>query len=109
MSTKPLGKRAVDELLQEAEKYETMAADARTLAVADGLLRLAARFRELARQRVGVGVQQPGDMASETGLYRQLNVFGTKTGITINVQRGVVLPAAPRGCTWSLADDSTVV
>jgi hypothetical protein len=109
MSTGPLSNRAIDELLREAAKYETMAATARTLEVADGLLRLAARFRELAWRRVGAAVHQPGEAASETGLYRQLNIFGTNTGITINVQRGTALPAAPRGFTWCLADDSAVV
>jgi hypothetical protein len=108
MATRPLSERAIDELLQQAAKYETMAASATTLAVAEGLLRLAVRFCELARQRAGAPVQQPGESAAETGVYRQLNIFGAKTGITVDVRRGEALPAAPRGCTWCLADDSTV-
>ena len=108
MSSAPLSKRAVDELLQEAAKYEAMAASARTLEVAGGLLRLAERFRELARQRAGAPVHQPGEPASETGVYHQLNIFGTKTGVTVTVQRGAPLPAAPRGFTWCLEHPAEV-
>jgi hypothetical protein len=34
---------------------------------------------------------QPGD---------ELNVFGTRTGRTIEVHRGERLPVLPRSCTW---------
>lgn len=106
MPSGPLERRTVDELLQDAAKYEAMAASCTTLGVAEGLLRLAARIRRLARERTGALVQQPGEVASESGAYHELNVFGSKTGITINIEQGATLPIAPRGFSWSVEEES---
>jgi hypothetical protein len=108
MSTDVFNGRAIDELLQEAAKYATMAAGARTLGVGDGLLRIAERFRNLAWQRAGGPVYRPGELAAETGLYHQLDAFGTPTGVAIDALRRAPLPLAPSGFTWRLADRSPV-
>jgi hypothetical protein len=42
----------------------------------------------------------PGDPAPHTGQYHELNVFGTHTGRTIEVEQGERLPVLPRGFTW---------
>lgn len=43
---------------------------------------------------------QPGGRARNPGIYEQLNVFGTPTGILAAVDEGDGLPDAPRGFTW---------
>jgi len=43
---------------------------------------------------------QPGDRASESGPYEELNVFGTPTGKVHHAQEGDQLPSAPRGFKW---------
>lgn len=105
MSTKPLNRRTVDYLLRRAAEYETMAASATMLATAEALLRLGARYREMARQRVGTLIHQGGEPASQGGVYQQLNIFGTPTDTTIRVEQGEPLPAAPRGFTWRLTEE----
>jgi hypothetical protein len=42
----------------------------------------------------------PGEPARHTGQYHELNVFGTHTGCTIEVERGERLPVLPRSFTW---------
>jgi hypothetical protein len=42
----------------------------------------------------------PGERVCQTGVYEELNVFGTPTGKIARVQRGEHLPAASRGFTW---------
>jgi hypothetical protein len=42
----------------------------------------------------------PGERASETGHYEELNVFGTQTGHTTHSEEGEHLPRAPVGFTW---------
>jgi hypothetical protein len=49
---------------------------------------------------------KPGDPAPATGAYREQNVFGTPTGKRIDVIKGNLMPPAPRGFTWRLADQS---
>jgi hypothetical protein len=41
-----------------------------------------------------------GEPARLTGRYDELNVFGTRTGRTIEAHRGERLPVLPRGYTW---------
>jgi hypothetical protein len=43
---------------------------------------------------------QPGERASETGQFEELNIFGTPTGKIIDAQQGERLPILPRGFTW---------
>ena len=45
---------------------------------------------------------QPGEPASATGLYREVNVFGSPTGRIVRAERGERLPLAPRGFGWRL-------
>ena len=43
----------------------------------------------------------PGAQVQRAGVYEQRNVLGTPTGLHVNMAQGEVLPAAPRGFTWS--------
>jgi len=43
-----------------------------------------------------------GMPAPIAGTYAQRNVLGSATGGQVTVAQGEVLPAAPRGFTWSL-------
>jgi hypothetical protein len=43
---------------------------------------------------------QPGTDASVTGLYEELNVFGSPTGKVEHAHEGEQLPHAPRGFSW---------
>jgi hypothetical protein len=54
---------------------------------------------------LGVGAVDylPGSEAPEDGVYEQLNIFGTSTGITERVGKGERLPLAPWGYTWRTA------
>jgi hypothetical protein len=47
----------------------------------------------------------PGDDAPAGGTYEQLNVFGRPNGVRVMVNDGHLLPHAPRGHTWRLAQD----
>ena len=42
----------------------------------------------------------PGGRAPTSGLYEELNVFGTPTGTTVFVSEGDGLPGTPRGFSW---------
>ena len=42
----------------------------------------------------------PGEAAPETATYEQRNVFGTPTGVRVEVTGGEPLPLAPRGYFW---------
>ena len=44
----------------------------------------------------------PGMQAPADGVYEQRNVLGSLTGVRVTVRQGDVLPAAPRGFTWSI-------
>jgi len=44
----------------------------------------------------------PGEPAPSSGVYAEINVLGSPTGLTISVAHGVSLPAAPRGFVWRL-------
>lgn len=106
MSAIPFRKQTIDDLLRRAAEYEEMASRATTIAVASALRRLAARFREMARQRISALTFRPGELALLDGRYQQLNIFGTRTGTTVHAQRGEPLPAAPRNFTWRLDAES---
>jgi hypothetical protein len=47
---------------------------------------------------------RPGELASATGLYHEVNVFGTRTGRTVRAERGERLPGAPLGFRWQLIE-----
>ena len=49
---------------------------------------------------------RPGEPASATGLYHEVNVFGTRTGRTVRAERGERLPYAPRGFGWLLTESA---
>jgi hypothetical protein len=42
----------------------------------------------------------PGGSAPETGVYEELNVFGTPTGNVIVLARTETFPVLPMGFTW---------
>jgi hypothetical protein len=46
--------------------------------------------------------QPPGATVPVTGRYRLLNVFGTPTDHSVHIWRGEALPAAGRGHSWRL-------
>lgn len=46
--------------------------------------------------------RSPGEPAPSSGVYAEINVLGTPTGLTISVAQGAALPAAPRGFVWRL-------
>ena len=46
-----------------------------------------------------------GEPASATGLYHEVNVFGSPTGRSVRAERGERLPSAPRGFGWRLTED----
>ncbi len=48
----------------------------------------------------------PGVPAPLAGIYEQRNVLGTPTGARVAVAQGEMLPAAPRGFTWSIVEAS---
>ena len=43
---------------------------------------------------------QPGEQASATGHYEELNIFGTETGRVTHATEAEPLPALPRGFMW---------
>lgn len=47
---------------------------------------------------------RPGTLAPVTGLYQQINVFGTPIGAPVAVRASEKLPAAPRNWAWVLTD-----
>lgn len=44
----------------------------------------------------------PGDPAPASGVFEELNIFGTPTGRTAQVEIGEPLPTAPVGVGWVL-------
>jgi hypothetical protein len=42
----------------------------------------------------------PGELAPQTNVYEELNVFGSRTGKIALLEKGVALPSAPRGFRW---------
>jgi len=42
----------------------------------------------------------PGEPASRTGEYQELNIFGAPTGWSVYAETGKPLPQLPRGFTW---------
>ncbi len=56
------------------------------------------------RERMKVREYPPGARAPSAGIYEQLNVLGTPSGVRITVAQGDVLPPAPRGWTWSIVE-----
>lgn len=49
---------------------------------------------------MGASERQPGAPAPESGLYEELNIFGTPTGRTAALDAGQTLPPSPRCFTW---------
>jgi hypothetical protein len=47
-----------------------------------------------------------GHPAPKSGIYEQINVFGSRTGIKVHVADGHPLPEAPIGHDWVVAEDS---
>jgi hypothetical protein len=45
---------------------------------------------------------RPNEPAATTGLYREVNVFGTPTGKAVRAQCGERLPLGPHGFGWQL-------
>ena len=45
---------------------------------------------------------EPGASAPLSGVYREVNIFGTPTGRRVQVQEGEPLPSAPVGFSWVL-------
>ena len=109
MIRKPISDSTVEELLLRAVEFEALAAHAATRdAAKQALQHLASRIRTVASMRAADGasepptMEQPGEPASQSGLYEQHNVFGTPTGVIAQVEKGNRLPAAPIGFTWCL-------
>lgn len=44
--------------------------------------------------------------APATATYETANLFGRRTGHRIAVQQGDILPALPRGFTWTIVGDA---
>jgi hypothetical protein len=99
----PLGEGSVEELLQMAGEFDTMAARASTQSAKQALEKLAARFRIFAAGRAAHRRNEPvkpGAPAPTEGIYELRNVFGTQAGDTIQARTGELLPRAAREFTW---------
>jgi hypothetical protein len=46
-----------------------------------------------------------GEPAPAAGIYEQLDIFGSPTGIRAKVMCGHLLPAAPLGHNWARVND----
>jgi YjzC-like protein len=46
----------------------------------------------------------PGDPAPKSGVYAEMNVFGSPTGRRVQLQAGQELPKAPREFHWRLVE-----
>jgi len=55
-------------------------------------------------RRVGPREHAPGAIALAAGVYAQLNVFGSPTGVRISVAQGESFPPAPIGFTWRMVE-----
>jgi hypothetical protein len=49
---------------------------------------------------------RPGERASASGLYHEINIFGTPTGRSVSAERGEQLPHGPLGFGWRLAGEA---
>jgi hypothetical protein len=58
-----------------------------------------------ASSALGQGMTEPSE--HDPGEYEMLNIFGSPTGIRINLMHGHPFPAAPRGYRWTRADRNT--
>ena len=54
-------------------------------------------------------VHVPGQPAPASATYEQMNVFGSPTGIRVNVVHGSPLPEAPIGHGWAVVEDGVDV
>lgn len=46
----------------------------------------------------------PGEPAPTAGTYELVNIFGSPTGVRVEVAHGQALPAAPNGHSWIWSD-----
>jgi hypothetical protein len=49
---------------------------------------------------------RPGERASASGLYHEINIFGTPTGRSVNAERGEQLPHGPFGFGWRFTGEN---
>jgi hypothetical protein len=103
--------RSIVALRARSDELRHMARAASTEDVETALLRLVARFDRLANkvQLARMPEHKPGQPASASGLYHEVNIFGTPTGRTERAYHGEPLPRGPRGWGWrpAEADDNT--
>jgi hypothetical protein len=52
---------------------------------------------------------QPGSPAPSAGSYEQLNIFGRAIGVRVSLAAGELLPAAPRGHTWTQTREAATI
>jgi len=50
----------------------------------------------------------PGEVAPRSGVYEELNVFGTRTGRVVVVAKDEEFPAAARGFSWRPLSERSV-
>jgi hypothetical protein len=48
----------------------------------------------------------PGERASASGLYNEINIFGTPTGPSVSAERGEQLPHGPFGFGWRFTGEN---
>ena len=48
---------------------------------------------------------RPDEQASASGLYHEINIFGTPTGRSVSTERGEQLPHGPLGFGWRFAGE----
>ena len=101
--------RSIVALRARSDELRQMAGTASTEDVQTALLRLAARFDRLTNkvQLARTPEYKPGQPASASGLYHEVNIFGTPTGRTERVGHGERLPRGPRGWGWRPAEADT--
>ena len=101
--------RSIVALRARSDELRQMAGTASTEDVQTGLLGLAARFDRRANevQVARMPEHKPGQPSSASGLYHEVNIFGTPTGRTERVDHGDRLPRGPRGWGWRLAEADT--
>jgi hypothetical protein len=49
-------------------------------------------------------VHLPGQPVPASGTYELMNVFGSPTGVRVNVVHGHPLPSAPVGHSWAVVE-----
>jgi hypothetical protein len=57
------------------------------------------------RKMVRHSEASPMDDPVAAGTYKQLNIFGSPTGIRINLRQGEPLPLVPAGHSWMFVGD----